>query len=102
MTEKNRVELSAYDVIRQPMVTEKSQKALEQDKYYFQVALTANKKEIKHAVATIFGVDVVDVNTIVRKGKTRRFKGREAVLSDKKIAIVTLKPGQIIELGAGA
>lgn len=102
MTEKNLVELGVYDIIRRPIVTEKSQLALEQEKYYFQVALTANKQSIKKAVEHVFGINVVSVNTIVRKGKNRKFKGREAKLSDSKIAVVTLKPGQIIELGAGA
>lgn len=101
MTDKNLVELGVYDVIRRPLVTEKSQIALEKEKYYFQVDLGANKDSVKKAVEHVFGVEVKAVNTIVRKGKNRRFKGREAKLSDKKIAIVTLKPGQVIEIGAG-
>lgn len=101
MTDKNLVELGVYDVIRRPIVTEKSQIGLEKDKYYFQVDLGASKHDIKKAIEHVFGKEVVSVNTIVRKGKNRTFKGRKATLSDKKIAIVTLKPGQVIELGAG-
>lgn len=90
-----------YDIIRKPIITEKSQASSGNSQYFFEVSMTASKPAIKRAVAAIFNVEVLAVNTLVRKGKTRKFKGRIGVQSDKKIAMVSLKQGQIIELGVG-
>ncbi|CAO5683234.1 MAG: 50S ribosomal protein L23 [Holosporales bacterium] len=96
---ENKFKLKDYDVIRRPVITEKSQQS---GKFVFEVAMTSTKADIKRAVSEVFGVEVKSVNTLIRKGKTRRFKGRLGVQSDKKIAMVTLDAGQLIELGAGA
>lgn len=101
MTETQKFKLKDYDIIRHPLFTEKSQRGLESGQYYFEVSRDANKKDIKRAVTEVFGVRVKAVNTLVRKGKTRRFKGREGVLSDRKIAMVTLEANQVIEMGTG-
>ncbi|TAE33211.1 MAG: 50S ribosomal protein L23 [Alphaproteobacteria bacterium] len=102
MRKKNSVRVAdarCYDVIRAPLITEKSTIALEQGKVTFAVPLEVSKYEIKFAVEKIFNVHVVSVNTLVRKGKTRRFRGREGKLSDTKKAIVTLKAGETIDFG---
>ncbi|MDP2193269.1 MAG: 50S ribosomal protein L23 [Alphaproteobacteria bacterium] len=95
------MKLNDYDVIRRAIVTEKSQNCSANGQYFFEVLLSSNKNDIKRAVSQVFNVKVKTVNTLVRKGKTRRFKGREGVLKDRKIAIVTLEAGQVIELGLG-
>lgn len=102
MTDLNKFKLSDYDVIRRPLFTEKSQKGLELSQYFVEVSRTSTKNDVKRAVVEIFGVRVKNVNTLVRKGKKRRFKGREGMQSDRKIAIVTLEPNQVIEMGTGA
>ena len=66
-----------YDVIRSPLVTEKSTMASENSQVIFKVAMTATKPEIKEAVERLFNVKVLAVNTLIRKGKTKRFQGRE-------------------------
>ena len=93
--------LSHYDVIRSPAITEKSTMASEQDKVVFNVARTATKAEIKAAVETLFKVKVKSVNTLVRKGKTKRFRGVLGHQSDFKRAIVTLQEGQSIDVTTG-
>jgi large subunit ribosomal protein L23 len=93
--------LSHYDVIRSPVITEKSTAASEQDKIVFNVAKTATKSDIKAAVEALFKVKVKSVNTLVRKGKTRRFRGIVGRQSDFKRAIVTLQEGQSIDVTTG-
>lgn len=81
---------SAFDIIKRPVLTEKSYDAMGEKKYTFEVAIDANKIEIKNAVETIFGVKVASVNTMRTMGKMKRqgrFTGRTA---EKKKAIVTL------------
>jgi large subunit ribosomal protein L23 len=90
-----------YDVIRSPVITEKSTMASEQDKVVFNVARTATKGEIKAAVEALFKVKVKGVNTLVRKGKTKRFRGIRGRQSDFKRAIVTLEEGQSIDVTTG-
>ena len=92
---------SHYDVIRSPVITEKSTMASEQDKVVFTVAKTATKEEIKAAVEALFKVKVKSVNTLVRKGKTKRFRGIAGRTSDIKRAIVTLQEGQTIDVTTG-
>ncbi len=92
---------SHYDVIRSPVITEKSTAASEQDKVIFKVARTATKGDIKAAVEALFKVKVKSVNTLVRKGKKKRFRGILGQQSDIKRAIVTLEEGQSIDVTTG-
>ncbi|RLQ87805.1 50S ribosomal protein L23 [Notoacmeibacter ruber] len=94
-------DLSHYDVIVSPVITEKSTMASENNQVVFNVAKTATKPEIKAAVETLFGVKVTGVNTLVRKGKVKRFRGRIGRQSDVKKAIVTLADGQSIDVTSG-
>ncbi len=89
-----------YDVIRSPLVTEKSTMASENSQVVFKVAMSASKPEIKEAVERLFNVKVLAVNTLIRKGKTKRFKGVKGHQSDFKKAIVTLEEGQAIDITA--
>ena len=95
------IELSHYDVIRSPVITEKATIAAENNKVVFNVAKTATKPEIKAAVEALFKVKVTSVNTLVRKGKVKRFKGFVGKQSDVKKAIVTLAEGQSIDITTG-
>ena len=92
---------SHYDVIRSPVITEKSTAQSEQDKVVFTVSKTATKEEIKAAVEALFKVKVKSVNTLVRKGKNKRFRGIPGRTSDIKRAIVTLQEGQSIDVTTG-
>ncbi len=89
-----------YDVIRSPVVTEKSTMASENSQVVFKVSMTATKPEIQEAVERLFNVKVVAVNTLIRKGKTKRFKGVRGQQSDFKKAIITLEEGQAIDITA--
>lgn len=91
-----------YDIIRSPIVTEKSTSLSEQNKFVFRVPLDANKQEIKQAVETLFKVKVLSVNTLKTLGKTKRFKGMVGKRSDSKKAIVTLNEGESMDVMAGA
>ena len=98
------VQLSAermYQVIVSPVVTEKATRLNEFSQVTFRVALDATKPEIKAAVENLFSVKVEAVNTVVMKGKTKRFRGREGRRSDWKKAIVKLQAGQTIDLTTG-
>ncbi|OKL42771.1 50S ribosomal protein L23 [Pseudovibrio exalbescens] len=90
-----------YDTIVSPVITEKATFASEENKVVFKVALTATKPEIKAAVESLFGVKVKAVNTLVRKGKTKRFRGILGRQSDFKKAVVTLEDGQSIDVTTG-
>lgn len=90
-----------YDVLVSPVVTEKSTTASEQDKVLFNVRLNATKPQIKSAVEALFNVKVEKVNTLIREGKTRRFRNTEGKQSDSKKAIITLAAGQSIDISAG-
>jgi large subunit ribosomal protein L23 len=87
-----------YDVIRSPLVTEKSTMASENGQVVFKVAMSATKPDIKEAIERLFNVKVVAVNTLIRKGKTKRFKGVKGQQGDFKKAIVTLEEGQTIDI----
>jgi len=93
--------ISNYDVIRRPVVTEKSTTASEHGQVVFDVAIDATKPEIKAAVEALFSVKVKAVNTMVRKGKVKRFRGRIGTRNDVKKAIVTLVDGQSIDISTG-
>jgi len=86
-----------YDVIRSPVITEKATALSERNQFSFRVAIDATKPEIKVAVETLFGVTVLGVNTLITKGKTKRFRGRPGRRADVKKAIVQLADGQSID-----
>ena len=94
-------DLRHYDVIVSPAITEKSTMASEQNQVVFNVAKKATKPQIKAAVEALFGVKVTGVNTLVRKGKVKRFRGTIGTLSDVKKAVVTLKDGDSIDVSTG-
>ena len=90
-----------YDVITSPVITEKSTLLSEANQVIFNVPRGASKPEIKAAVEALFDVKVTGVNTLVRKGKVKRFRGRIGRQSDQKKAIVTLAEGQSIDVSTG-
>lgn len=91
-----------YQVIRKPVLTEKAVNGSQNGQMTFKVSLDATKPQIKQAVEALFDVQVTGVNTLIQKGKTKRFKGVKAFRSDEKKAIVTLKDGQTIDVATGA
>ena len=91
-----------YDIVLAPHITEKSTMLSETNSVVFKVASKASKLEIKAAVEALFGVTVTGVNTMVSKGKTKRWKGKPYQRSDLKKAIVTLAEGQSIDITEGA
>jgi large subunit ribosomal protein L23 len=94
-------DLRHYDVIVSPVITEKSTMVSEQNQVIFNVARKASKPEIKAAVEALFGVKVAAVNTLLRKGKVKRFKGTTGRQQDVKKAVVTLAEGQSIDVSTG-
>ena len=90
-----------YDTILAPMITEKATLLSEQNKVVFRVAIDSTKDEIAAAVEELFKVQVTKVNTLIQKGKTKRFRGRPGRRIDIKKAIVTLKDGQSIDITTG-
>jgi large subunit ribosomal protein L23 len=92
---------SYYNIIRSPAITEKGTMISAHNQIVFNVATTATKPEIKEAIEGLFGVKVKSVNTLVRKGKERRFRGRPALLSDVKKAYVTLAEGERLDVTSG-
>ena len=91
-----------FDVVLSPHITEKSTMLSEHNAVVFKVASKASKPEIKAAVEALFGVTVTGVNTLVTKGKSKRWKGKPYQRSDEKKAIVTLAAGQSIDITEGA
>lgn len=94
-------QIHPYAVLLRPIITEKSTVLTAQDKYVFEVDLRANKPQIKEAVELAFNVRVAEVNTIRMKGKAKRFGRKVTDMPDWKKAIVTLVPGDSIELFEG-
>ena len=90
-----------YETIRSPVITEKATMLSERGQFVFRVAIDATKPEIKASVEALFGVTVLAVNTLVQKGKTKRFRGRPGVRSDVKKAYVQLAEGQSIDMSTG-
>lgn len=90
-----------YQVLLAPVITEKATMMSEQGQYVFRVTQDATKPEIKAAVEGLFGVEVRAVNTLVVKGKAKRFRGRPGQRSDWKKAMVRLAEGQTIDLTTG-
>ncbi len=90
-----------YDTILAPVITEKATVLTELNKVVFQVAMDSTKDEIAAAVEELFKVRVIKVNTLITKGKTKRFRGILGKRSDVKKAIVTLQAGQTIDISTG-
>ena len=90
-----------YDIVLAPHITEKSTMLSETNSVVFRVAPKASKPEIKEAIEALFGVNVVSVNTLTSKGKTKRWKGKPYQRSDVKKAIVTLAEGDSIDVTGG-
>ena len=90
-----------YDLIWSPIITEKATNASERNQVMFRVAGTATKPQIKEAVERLFDVKVKSVNTMVRKGKKKAFRGRMGEQSDVKKAVVTLEEGHRIDVTTG-
>lgn len=93
--------MDARDIIKRPIITEKSTDLMAQNKYTFEVDMRATKPQIKAAVEEIFGVKVEKVNTARVRGKLRRMGRHEGYTSDWKKAVVTLQPGHSIEVFGG-
>ena len=91
----------AYQVILKPLVTEKATQLSEYNKMVFAVPVNASKLDVKSSIEKIFSVKVKTVNTIILKGKLKRFKGVLGKRSNLKKAIVTLAPGNTIDLSVG-
>ena len=90
-----------YDVIRKPLITEKTTMASENGAVVFEVAIDSNKPQIKEAVEAVFGVKVKAVNTTITKGKVKRFRGQIGKRKDVKKAYVTLEEGNTIDVSTG-
>ncbi len=90
-----------YDVIRKPVITEKATMASEANAVVFEVDIDANKPQIKQAIEAIFGVKVKAVNTMITKGKAKRFRGIAGRRKDVKKAYVTLEEGNAIDVTTG-
>jgi large subunit ribosomal protein L23 len=90
-----------YDVIRKPLITEKTTMASEAGAVVFEVAMDAAKPQIKDAVEALFGVKVKAVNTTIAKGKVKRFRGRPGTRKTVKKAYVTLEEGNTIDVTTG-
>ncbi len=88
-----------FDVLRSPLVTEKTARANQENQYAFRVATTASKADIKAAVEQLFSVNVKSVQTLNVEGKSRRFRGVAGRRAGWKKAYVTLAEGQTIDLG---
>jgi large subunit ribosomal protein L23 len=90
-----------YDIIVSPVITEKATLASERNQVIFRVTPHATKPQIKEAVEKLFDVKVKRVNTLIRKGKVRNFRGMRGLLSDVKKAVVTLEEGHRIDVTTG-
>jgi large subunit ribosomal protein L23 len=90
-----------YEVLRRPLVTEKNAALQAQGKYVFEIAGEANKEQVKQAIEKAFNVTVTQVNVIIVPGKERRMRGRFVTSPSWKKAVVTLKPGDKIEIVEG-
>ena len=98
MAKKEAIDARHYDVIVAPHITEKSTMASEQNAVVFKVANDATKPQIKEAVEAIYSTKVVSVNTILVKGKTKRWRGKPYKRSDFKKAVVRLAEGEMIDI----
>jgi large subunit ribosomal protein L23 len=103
VTKKKEIKLTPelYQMIRFPVITEKATLGSQHNQITFRVPLCACKESVRKAVEGLFKVKVVKVNTLIQKGKLKTFKGRKALRSDSKKAIVTLAEGQTIDVSTG-
>ena len=101
MAKKDAIDARHYDVIVAPHITEKSTLASEANAVVFKVANDATKPQIKEAVQAIYSTKVVSVNTILTKGKTKRWRGKPYKRSDFKKAVVRLAEGEMIDITEG-
>jgi large subunit ribosomal protein L23 len=101
MAKKDAIDIRHYDVIVAPHITEKATLLSENNAVVFKVAGTATKPQIKAAVEALFDVKVKGVNTLVQKGKVKRWKGKPYTRNDIKKAVVTLAEGQTIDVTSG-
>ncbi len=99
MTDQSTTE--SYDIIRRPIITEKATLASENGIIAFEVAISSTKKQIKNAVENLFSVKVVAINTLIVKGKVKRFRGKLGKRRDLKKAYVTLAEGNTIDVTTG-
>lgn len=90
-----------FELLRSPIITEKSTLLSEFNQVSFRVPMDASKPEIKAAVEDLFKVSVTAVNTLIAKGKTKKFRGRAGKRIDTKKAIITLAEGQSIDVSTG-
>lgn len=102
MSKEIKTPLHLYDVIKRPLITEKTQIGSQLGQYTFDVLPESTKNDIKSAVEMMFNVTVVSVNTMNKFGKNKVFKGRKGRGKDTKKAIVRLKSGDSIAVGLGA
>ena len=101
MAKKSTIDARHYDVIVAPHITEKATLLSEFNAVVFKVAGTASKPQIKEAVEALYDVKVTNVNTLVQKGKSKRWKGKPYKRTDMKKAVVTLAEGQMIDITEG-
>jgi large subunit ribosomal protein L23 len=101
MAKKSTVDARHYDVIVAPHITEKATLLSEFNAVVFKVANGASKPQIKEAVEALYDVKVTGVNTLVQKGKSKRWKGKPYKRTDMKKAVVTLAEGQMIDITEG-
>lgn len=92
------IDIKHYDVVVKPVITEKSTLVSEYNQVVFQVAKDSTKPQIKAAIEALYGVKVLAVNTLVAKGKTKRWRGQEYRRSDVKKAVVTVADGDRIDV----
>ncbi len=92
------IDIKHYDVVVKPVITEKSTLVSEYNQVVFQVARDSTKPQIKAAIEALYGVKVLAVNTMVAKGKTKRWRGQEYRRSDVKKAVVTVADGDRIDV----
>lgn len=92
------IDIKHYDVVVKPVITEKSTLVSEYNQVVFQVAKDSTKPQIKAAIEALYGVKVLAVNTMVAKGKTKRWRGQEYRRSDVKKAVVTVADGDRIDV----
>ena len=95
------IDSDLYDVLRRPVITEKATNASENGAVVFEVSMKASKSDIKRAVEELFKVKVKGVNTLISKGKTKRFKGRMGRRKNIKKAYVMLEDGNTIDVSTG-
>jgi large subunit ribosomal protein L23 len=99
--QKTNVVFKDYDLIKYPVITEKTNLMGQYGQYFFAVRKEATKRDIKMAIERVFDVKVKSVNTLIYKGKIKRFRGHAFLRSDVKKAIVRLEDGYSIALNTG-